>query len=237
MRGIVLMAVVLGAAHPIFGEPFVENFQTIGEDWHIAQYRFTHPSFDTDWHTDRVQIADGLNLTLEPQAGANNRFVGGSLRRVTKTGFGRYEVELKAATGDGVVTGFFVYTGPYYGTRHDEIDIEFLGQNTHQVHLAWFVDGELRNKFIDLGFDASEQFRVYAFEWRPNSLRWFVDDTLIYQVNSQAAPIPTTPGHLFANIWAADPSISSWAGHAQATQSASSQIRHIAFHPFDETHR
>lgn len=213
-----------------FADEFVERFKRVDvKDWSIADYQFTHPHFDTDWSKGQVAIKAGLELSLTPQSGKENRFKGASVRRHSKTSYGRYEAVIQPARGAGVVTGFFTYTGPYYGDRHDEIDIEFLGKNTRQIHLATFVDGKLWNKFIDLGFDASDRPRRYAFEWFPDRIVWSVEGRVIYVKQSSEGSIPQKPGMLFANIWAADPSIKSWSGVGDKNLEARAKFQEIRF--------
>lgn len=200
--------------------------------WQPAHYQFTHPLFDTDWSRDNLQANAGLRLSLTPQTGAENRFLGASLRHTTRTHYGRYEVRMQPAKAPGVVTGFFTYSGPYYGTQHDEIDIEFLGHDTTRINLAWFVDGEMQDHFIPLGFDAADAPRTYAFEWHPDRLRWFVEDQLLFEITDAEAPLPQVPGYLFTNIWAVDDQLRNWAGYAPTGSSAEAHVDHITFTPF-----
>lgn len=237
MWGHILVCLGLALAGPAMADPygFIDEFKSLGGDWHVADYEFDHPKFDTDWRRGQVRADAGLTLMLDPQKAGLNRFAGASIRREDTSHYGRYEVELQAARGAGLVTGFFTYTGPHYGTRHDEIDIEFLGRNTRQMHVAWFVDGALTNHYIDLGFDAADQPRRYAFEWWPDRLAWFVEDRLIFEHHARDGAIPTVPGRLFANLWAADPSISGWAGTTQDGTSGQVLVKRIGFTPFSET--
>lgn len=153
-------------------EPFMENFQTLeSTEWHRAHYQFTHPAFDTDWNRNHVQVDKGLTLRLAPQFGAN-RFAGASVRRNNPTHYGYYEAEMRVAKGSGLITGFFLYSGPAYGTQHDEIDWEFFGKDPTVAQVAWFKDGTLRQKKIELGFDASACEHRYGIEWgtRPDPM-------------------------------------------------------------------
>lgn len=216
---------------------FHETFLTASDTaWSIANYQFSHPGFDTDWARDRVKWkkTGGAELTLRPKTGAENRFDGGSMRRSETSHYGRYEVTMQPAKGDGIITGFFTYTGSYYGTRHDEIDIEFLGKDTTKLHAAWFVDGVLTNRFVDLGFDAADRPRRYAFEWRPDSIRWYAEGRLVFEANAADGPLPQIPGYLFLNIWAADKSISNWSGVAVEGAKASAIVKDVRFVPFDQ---
>jgi beta-glucanase (GH16 family) len=228
--GSFMLALSMGTS--IIADGFVEEFKKFNaNDWYVANYTFTHPHFDTDWSDKQVSINNGLTLSLSPQKGHKNRYLGASLRRNTPTGYGRYEVTMQPIRGAGVVTGFFTYTGAHYGTRHDEIDIEFLGKNTRQIHLALFVDGKMWNKFIDLDFDAADKPRKYAFEWSNGYVRWYVGDQLIYERTTTDGPIPTVAGRLFANIWAADPSIKSWSGLTAHGTNGTARVLRMGFTP------
>jgi beta-glucanase (GH16 family) len=236
------MRFLLGVLMGFFGgtcalaDGFDERFEALNaEDWSVADYVFKHPYFDTDWSKAQVSVEDGLTLALSAQEGRENRYVGGSVRRKEVTGFGRYEVVMQPVRGVGVVTGFFTYTGPHYGTRHDEIDIEFLGKNTRQIHLALFVDGKLWNKFIDLGFDAADAPRAYAFEWDKDAVRWYVGDEMIYERSVGDGPIPAVAGRLFANVWAADPAIKLWSGETVSGTNGKAKVLRMRFVPETDT--
>lgn len=222
---------------------FIDQFKTVDpSQWEIAEYDFDHPHFDTDWRKANVVFGrgalnetSGLALSVVPNQGPNlsqNKFLGGSIRRKTPTLYGRYEALIKPAKGAGFVTGFFTYTGPYYGTQHDEIDIEFLGKDTSQIHIAWFKDGELTNKFIDLGFDAASKPHRYAFEWLPDRINWFVEDQLIFSIHASDIPLPNTPSMLFANVWAADHSVEAWSGKTKPNQTGNAWFGEVAFIPY-----
>lgn len=230
-----VMANAMGSAviaDPING--FSERFnQAPLQGWQVAHYAFSHPAFDTDWSRDNLRLDHGLHLTLTPQTAAKNRFLGASIRRKTRTHYGRYEAVLHPAKGAGIVTGFFTYTGPHYGTRHDEIDIEFLGQDTTKVQVAWFVDGQLTAHKIPLGFDAADRPRRYAFEWHPDRIRWFVEDHIIFEVTDQQARLPKEPGFLFANLWAVDKTVQSWAGLTPDGTTAQAFIGQMQFAPLE----
>ncbi|MCT8159332.1 family 16 glycosylhydrolase [Pseudoruegeria sp. SHC-113] len=216
------------------GAGFMDRFPALDSTaWSVAHYDFSHPAFDTDWRRGNLRAAaTGLSLSLRPHSGGANRFSGASLRRHAPTGYGRYEVVMRTARGAGLVTGFFTYTGPAYGSRHDEIDIEILGKSPDHLHAAWFVDGKLQSRRIPLGFDASEGFNHYAFDWHPGFIAWQVNGREVLRINARDGhALPEVPGRLFANIWAADPSIADWAGHAAPDTEARAVIRCIAFSP------
>lgn len=243
---------------------FLDRFKTLDPgQWHVAEYDFSHPHFDTDWRRSRVtagavdrtapvdHLADklagrapvplpvpaalpaptGLRLDLRPHDGGLNRYAGGSLRRQDRSGFGQYHGRLRAARGPGVVTGLFVYTGPAYGTRHDEIDIEILGHQTDRINLAWFVDGARHERRLPLGFDAAAGLHDYGFDWQPDRITWFVDGQPVFRITLAEAPIPQVPGYVFANLWAVAPGLASWAGRPRPGTRAQAHFTCIGFDP------
>ena len=142
---------------------FDETYQNLDQTrWHVAEYDFFHPAFDTDWRRSQVATEDEMTPALAPHD-ALNRFAGGSIRTKAQFQYGYYETRMIAADGPGVVTGLFTYTGPHYGTRHDESSIEIMGKDTTKLHVAWFVGGSLTNYFIPLGFDAAGCVDDYEF--------------------------------------------------------------------------
>ena len=215
---------------------FTERFENApGRSWAIADYDFDHPGFDTDWRREMIRFDGGLTLGLAPRTGGNNRFVGSALRRRATTGYGYYEATLRPAPGAGIVTGFFLYTGPAYGTRHDEIDIEFLGRSMTSMIITTFVDGNRWSREIPLGFDARDGLHRYGFDWQRDQIRWFVDGREVYRRSAADGPLPQLPARLFVNLWAASPALADWAGQASEAQTASARVAQINFVPASPT--
>lgn len=99
------------------------------------------------------------------------------------------------------------------------------------IHAAWFVDGKLTNRFINLGFDAADRPQRYAFEWLPDRIRWFTEDKMIFEVTAQETVLPEVPGFLFANIWAADPALDVWSGTPKRDTNAGAFVGSVKFTP------
>lgn len=123
--------------------------------------------------------------------------------------FGRFEAEFKVSKTPGVVTGFFLHRD----SPRQEIDIEITGKRTDRLLVNVFYnpgdDGAKFDygyrgspSFINLGFDASETYHIYAIEWDPTEIRWFVDNHIVHRrVNWNPTPIPHLPMALNLNIW------------------------------------
>ncbi len=185
--------------------------------WHRADGWANGAPFANRWCARQVQFHGGfmhLELSSAGKPGcqqATEPYVSGEYRSNQPVGFGRVEARFRAARGAGVVSSLFTYTGPSDGNGHHEVDIEILGADPTRVHMNYFVDGQGQHEHsVALGFDASEEFHTYAFEWRYDSILWFVDDALVHVVNT--GPLPSTAGRIMMNLWPVDASAQDWAG-------------------------
>lgn len=56
---------------------------------------------------------------------------------------------------------------------------------------------------INLGFDATEDFHLYAIDWRPGRIAWSVDGEVVHErAGWDPTPLPHLPMRLHANLWA-----------------------------------
>ena len=155
--------------------------------------------FNCMWSENNVLLNDGMML-LKINADGKGGYTGGEYRTKQIFGHGMYQVCMKPIKNQGVVSSFFVYTGPTDGTAWDEIDIEFLGYDTTKVQFNYFANGVGGHEFIyDLGFDASKEFHTYGFCWEPKKITWYVDGNQVHTVVSEN--IPVTPGKIMMNVW------------------------------------
>ncbi len=158
--------------------------------------------FNVFWRAGNVTFENGvMQLTIDndPVQEKNIPYSGGEFRSKDFYGYGKYEVNMKAIKNDGVVSSFFTYTGPSDNNPWDEIDVEILGKDTTKVQFNYFTDSKGNHEFMyDLGFDASEDFHTYAFEWSKDKITWYVDDKEAY---STTESIPTTDSKIMMNAW------------------------------------
>ena len=168
--------------------------------------------FDCTWRKDNIFINDGVmefNLTND-WLDAHQRYAGSEYQTKEFYGYGLYEVSMKPAKKEGVVTSFFTYTGAYFNDPWDEIDIEFIGKDTNSVQFNYFTNGVGNHEYIyELGFDASEDFHKYSFDWQKDLIIWYVDDEEVYRATSN---IPQTPGKIIMNLWPGI-GVDAWLGH------------------------
>ncbi len=170
---------------------------------------------EADFSRHNVRFDDrGMSLHITRRNHGPTPYVSAEFQRSGFYGYGRYEVVMRAAKAPGIVSSFFTHTDNYLGDPHSEVDFEFVGGKPHEVHTNYFWDGASHAVDIDLGFDASAALHVYAFEWLPTSITWFVDGVEIRRVDSAtaAASIPTAASRVIANIWAANKHATEWVG-------------------------
>lgn len=162
-----------------------------------------HP-FNCSFGRSNAVINNGL-LTISLTK-SDNGYVGAEYRSGERFSYGFYSVKMKAAKCPGVISSFFTYTGwPW-----DEIDIEFLGDDTTKVQFNYFTNGKGNHEYIYyLGFDASEDFHEYAFDWQEDSITWYVDGRPVYRATED---IPSTAGQIMMNIWNVADTNAGWAG-------------------------
>ena len=230
-------------------EGFIETFDDLGwrDRWFIANFDI-EGSFATGWRRKLASVqlpsasilgegALRLNLVPAPED-AEKPFFGAELQRSGAHHYGSYEVYMQPGRGDGLVSAFFTYTGPYFGNQHDEIDFEFLGRDTTRAWLNLFTDGDnLPGEWVDLGFDAANRPHLYRFEWRPDSVTWYVDDREILHVTSDRHPIPSTPGKLFLNIWAGNDKMVDWLKEPPADLTGEAIYHCVSYRPFGDDGR
>ncbi len=182
--------------------------------------------FNCTWRKRNVSFEQGgMKLLIDSDVGSIP-YSGGELRSKDFYGFGYYETEMKPISNDGVVSSFFTYTGPSDNNPWDEIDIEFLGKDTTKVQFNYFTDGKGGHEHLyDLGFDASEDFHTYGFEWKADSITWYVDGEAVYTATDN---IPQTPSKIMLNTWPGT-GVDSWLNAFDGTVPLVAEYHHIDF--------
>ncbi len=156
--------------------------------------------FDCGWTKNNAVVKDNaLHLTIDKDSTGTYNYTGGEYRTTDFYHYGYYETSMQAIKNDGVVSSFFTYTGPSDNNPWDEIDIEILGKDTTKVQFNYYTNGIGEHEYMyDLGFDASEAYHTYGFDWQPDSITWYVDGKEVYKATSS---IPSTPGKIMMNVW------------------------------------
>jgi beta-glucanase (GH16 family) len=216
--------------------------------WHAANnwtnYNPDDPynPFDCWWLNDNVNFSSGvLSLTLNDSAcpggcGGMN-YASAEYRSNNHYHYGTYTVRMKAVANVGVVSSFFLYTGPSEDNPWDEIDIEITGNNPSYLHTNYFTNGVGGNgeheDNIPLGFDASADFHTYSIEWLPDSITWYVDGLLVHTEDGSNGALPTTPGRIMMNFWPGTDSVNDWLGDFVYSSPLQAQYDWVSYEAVD----
>ena len=178
---------------------------------------------------------EGARLEIDAIESGVRPYRSGAFASVRSFGHGRFEAEIRAAPGSGLITGFFLHRA----APRQEIDIEFAGANPWRMIVnVYFNPGDDGTDMsfgyrgspcrIDLGFDATADFHRYAIDWRPGRLTWLVDGKVVHQrVGWDPTPIPHLNMRLHANLWA--PRSAELAGPVdESTLPASAVVRNVS---------
>lgn len=152
----------------------------------------------------------GACLTLSKADTGMKPYNSGAFKSSSTYEHGHFEAEMKAASGAGLITGFFLYRA----SPRQEIDIEIMGNDPCKMLVnVYFNPGDEGDKMdfgyrgspcrIDLGFDATQNFHLYSIDWQPGRITWSVDGIVVHERTGwNPTPIPYLPMRLYANLWA-----------------------------------
>jgi beta-glucanase (GH16 family) len=124
-----------------------------------------------------------------------------SARLITRDQFqhayGRFEARMKLPTGQGIWPAFWLLGGNYQSAAWPgcgEIDImEQRGQAPEVVYGSLHGPGysggaSLTGTHVVTGGHPTSELHVYAIEWRPGRVEWFVDNVRYYAMSSSQIP-------------------------------------------------
>lgn len=216
---------VKAAAPRFWGSNFSTGFDYHdGNNFMISDGWSNGDMFDCTWRASNCRFNGGkMDLSINRDWSG---YTGGEYRTKQAFGYGMYDVSMKPAKNDGIVSSFFTYTGPSDGTKWDEIDIEFLGKNTRQVQFNYYTNGQGNHEYVyNLGFDASQGFHQYGFLWLPGRITWYVDQKPVYTAYNN---IPSEAGHIMMNIWNGR-GVDSWLNHYNGRYPLTAQYDWFAY--------
>jgi beta-glucanase (GH16 family) len=182
---------------------------------------------------DEIHVASGWSEDHQKSKKAYD-YVCGELRTrpELRLRYGRIEARMRAPAREvasGYISSLFTYVNEgnaQFDREWEEIDIELEGErpDKFQANLIYGVDewsegwGETREfgAWEDkIAIGPVDRWRVFAIEWLPDSIRWFVDGELVKTLTArdldcdpacvppqqQPTPIPDTPAPVMMNFW------------------------------------
>ena len=193
-------------------------------EFHFADGYSTGGMFNCTWRKSSGVIQDGVMGMTVSEDGSG--YAGAEYRTEKTYSYGFYSVCMKAAKCSGVISSFFTYTNkPVW----DEIDIEFLGKDMSHIQFNYYTNGVGGHEFyFDLGFDGSEDFHEYAFDWQTDSITWYVDGKAVYRATQS---IPSHSMQIMANVWNCK-GLDGWSGALDKTSlPATAESKWFAYSP------
>ncbi|MCI0512134.1 family 16 glycosylhydrolase [candidate division KSB1 bacterium] len=148
---------------------------------------------------------------LNSWIGVAKDYKGAEYRTKEAYTYGRFEARYKPPQGYGFLASFFTYHEIENSKEWNEIDFEILGRNDQDVQVTSIGPGQkIRNSHQWVPFSTYDDFHVYAFEWTPEYIAWFVDDQEIYRQTQAHIAQFSYDQKIMMNIW--PPEYSTWVG-------------------------
>ena len=129
--------------------------------------------------------------------------------------YGRFEMLLQAAPGSGQLSTFFLYrnSSELNTTLWEEIDLEIFGKDSNSFQsnvIIEKIEGKrLTTEIVHTTPFSVRNFHKYVIEWTPNSICWYVDDSL-YRTENDYAMVCNHHMSIRLNHWAAN--LTDWVG-------------------------
>jgi endo-1,3-1,4-beta-glycanase ExoK len=95
--------------------------------------------------------------------------------------YGRFDVRMRAVSGSGIISSFFLYYDDSYLESPEpwqEIDIEIVGK-TDDAFQSNSITGTASSKTTSEKWhdfeNLSQNYHTYSYEWPPDYIAWFFD--------------------------------------------------------------
>lgn len=194
------------------GQSFTDDLSTFrGRRWYISHGWSNGNYAMNDWQKGQAEFKNGLTLTMGTNRQSNYPFSSGEVQSRKRHGHGYFETTMRAAKGSGLVSGFFTYNGPAFKKPWNEIDVEILGAKSDEVQFTVYYHDDKFSHVHKLGFDASEGFHTYGFDWQPGYIDWYVDGERVFRATADDITLPDIPQKIFMNLLGSR-TLNRWAG-------------------------
>ena len=139
-------------------------------------------------------------------------FKGAEYRTKLSYTYGRFEVRMKSAYREGMLSSFFTYYDGGGGIGNwNEIDIEIMGRYFDNVQFNTITPNQTNHvAHKPLLFSPHLDYHTYAFEWTPDYVAWFIDGIEVLKQTGAHIQTLTLPQKIMMNIW--NPAFENWAG-------------------------
>ena len=149
-------------------------------------------------------------FSIQPFVAAKE-FKGAEYRTKEAYTYGRFEVRMKSAHREGMLSSFFTYWTGGEGIWN-EIDIEIMGRYDDNIQFNTITPGQSGNHVGHYPTNSSPHldYHNYAFEWTPQYVSWFIDGIEVLKQFGAHIQTLTKPQKIMMNVW--PPQYENWAG-------------------------
>ncbi|MCG3121229.1 MAG: hypothetical protein ALAOOOJD_04235 [bacterium] len=158
-------------------------------------------------------LLSAILFFLSPLSAQEKPYRGAEYRTKASYKYGRFEVRMKSAAGNGILTSFFTYhdPSPFSTANWNEIDIETLGRYTNETQFNTITPGRIDHVQRQvIKFNPHLSFHVYAIEWTPDYVAWRVDGYEVYRQTASHINTLNREQKIMMNIW--QPNSVNWGG-------------------------
>lgn len=143
-------------------------------------------------------------------------FKGAEYRTKEAYTYGRFEVRMKSANREGMLSSFFTYfdgtpSDPWATSKWNEIDLEIMGRYDDNIQFNTITPGSVNHvSHFPMSSSPNLDYNVYAFEWTPDYVAWFVDGVEVLRQTGDHIATLSRPQKIMMNVW--NPQGENWAG-------------------------
>jgi beta-glucanase (GH16 family) len=201
---IVAMTFKVTEAVTVCTPSFVDEFK--GTELDTTRWNIDYPSGKTEsqfYAPEMLEVSGGvLHITAEHRPQKGYTYSSGIIttQHTFAQQYGYFEMRARIPQGQGLWPAFWLlHSGPLPWT---EIDIfEILGHNTSKAYFSnhWRVTTSEHQGLTQsmTGKDLSEGFHVYAVDWKPGKLVWYIDGVRQAETTEH---VPAEPMFILANL-------------------------------------
>lgn len=192
------MEIQIDPAYKLVWEDNFDGTELNRDDWNVELH---DPGWvNAEWQEyvdseDNIYVKDG-NLIIQPikmKVDHKDYYTSGRVNTQNKHDFlyGRFEARLKVPEGMGFLPAFWMMPTDesFYGQwpKCGEIDImEVMGQSTDTLHGTLHFGephSQKQGTYVLEEGNFADEYHVFACEWEPGEMRFYVDNELYYTEN------------------------------------------------------